>query len=747
MGKGFYLTHEAKSWEQGLPVGNGRQGAVLLGGVQQEQIVLNEESLWYGGKRERAVEAGKEKLEKVRELLEKGEASKAQTLCSRWFVGNPRYTNPYHPAAEAVLTFEPFGKVKEYFRGIDLEKGEAGVKICFDNCETVREIFSSVKYQVTALRMKTDKEQGMSFFLGLNRRPFEENAEAGDREISLNGHSGDGVCYNVRCRVGKTDGRVCIEGGYLLVENASYVEIFFCVRTDYEGEKSLGACGRLLQEAAKAGFEEIKKAHIEEHGKLYNSMKLEIEGEEELEKTPADELLKRCEEPKVQGYLTWLMFSYARYLLISSSYGCALPANLQGIWNGSFTPPWESGYTININLQMNYWMADKAGLGVCYEPFFNLIEKMLPNGRKTAKKVYACRGFVAHHNTNLWGDTDITGLWLPAFLWPMGGAWMANQLYHHSEFEENKKEIRERVLPVMKECILFFYDYLYRKSDKMWISGPTVSPENTYRLLDGQEASVAMGVAMDHQIIRELAENYLEGCRKYSTGLPEYETEKMAQEILEHLPPTKIGKSGRILEWQEEYEEVEKGHRHISHLYGLHPGREISEDTPALFEAAKRTLEYRLEHGGGHTGWSKAWIMCFYARLKDKEKFDEQMRQFLANSVDENLWDIHPPFQIDGNFGMAEAVLEALASRRGDVVELLRIIPEGMETGKVSGLCLEGRLKVDFAWKCGKLTKISLSSGKTQTIELRYCGIRRSVTLLENSRLELEGVEKFETKR
>lgn len=744
MGKGFYLTHEAKSWEQGIPVGNGRQGAVLLGGVQQERIVLNEESLWYGGKRERAVEAGKEKLEKVRELLEKGEASKAQTLCSRWFVGNPRYTNPYHPAAEAVLNFEPFGKVKEYFRGIDLEKGEAGVKICFDNCKTVREIFSSVKYQVTALRMKTDKEQGMSFSLGLNRRPFEENAEVEDREISLNGHSGDGVCYDVRCRVGKTDGRVCVEGGYLLVERASYVEIFFCVRTDYEDKKSLDACGRLLKEAAKAGFEEIKKAHIEEYGRLYNNMRLEIEGAEELAQIPADEFLKRCEEPKVQGYLTWLMFSYARYLLISSSYGCALPANLQGIWNGSFTPPWESGYTININLQMNYWMADRAGLGVCYESFFNLIEKMLPNGRKTAKKVYACRGFVAHHNTNLWGDTDITGLWLPAFLWPMGGAWMANQLYHHSEFKENPKEIRERVLPVMKECILFFYDYLYRKSDKMWISGPTVSPENTYRLLDGQEASVAMGVAMDHQIIRELAENYLEGCRRYNTGSPEYETEKMAQEILEHLPPTKIGKSGRILEWQEEYEEVEKGHRHISHLYGLHPGREISEDTPALFEAAKRTLEYRLEHGGGHTGWSKAWIMCFYARLKDKKKFDEQMRQFLANSVDENLWDIHPPFQIDGNFGMAEAVLEVLASRRGDVVELLRIIPEGMETGMVTGLCLEGRLKVDFAWKCGKLTKISLSSGKTQTIELRYCGIRRSVTLLENSRLELEGVENYE---
>lgn len=744
MGKGFYLTHEAKSWEQGLPVGNGQQGAVLLGGVQQERIVLNEESLWYGGKRERAVEAGKEKLEKVRELLEKGEASKAQTLCSRWFVGNPRYTNPYHPAAEAVLNFEPFGKVKEYFRGIDLEKGEAGVKICFDNCKTVREIFSSVKYQVTALRMETDKEQGMSFSLGLNRRPFEENAEVEDREISLNGHSGDGVCYDVRCRVGKTDGRVCVEGGYLLVERASYVEIFFCVRTDYEDKKSLDACGRLLKAAAKVGFEEIKKAHIEEYGRLYNNMRLEIEGAEELAQIPADELLKRCEEPKVQGYLIWLMFSYARYLLISSSYGCALPANLQGIWNGSFTPPWESGYTININLQMNYWMADRAGLGVCYESFFNLIEKMLPNGRKTAKKVYACRGFVAHHNTNLWGDTDITGLWLPAFLWPMGGAWMANQLYHHSEFEENPKEIRERVLPVMKECILFFYDYLYRKSDKMWISGPTVSPENTYRLLDGQEASVAMGVAMDHQIIRELAENYLEGCRRYNTGSPEYETEKMAQEILEHLPPTKIGKSGRILEWQEEYEEVEKGHRHISHLYGLHPGREISEDTPALFEAAKRTLEYRLEHGGGHTGWSKAWIMCFYARLKDKKKFDEQMRQFLANSVDENLWDIHPPFQIDGNFGMAEAVLEALASRRGDVVELLRIIPEGMETGMVTGLCLEGRLKVDFAWKCGKLTKISLSSGKTQTIELRYCGIRRSVTLLENSRLELEGVENYE---
>lgn len=424
MGKGFYLTHEAKSWEQGLPVGNGQQGAVLLGGVQQERIVLNEESLWYGGKRERAVEAGKEKLEKVRELLEKGEASKAQTLCGRWFVGNPRYTNPYHPAAEAILNFEPFGKVKEYFRGIDLEKGEAGVKICFDNCKTVRELFSSVKYQVTALRMETDKEQGMSFSLGLNRRPFEENAEAEDREISLNGHSGDGVCYDIRCRVGKTDGKVDVEGGYLLVENASYVEIFFCVRTDYESKECLDECSRLLKAAAKVGFEEIKRAHIEEYGRLYNSMKLEIEGTEELEQIPVDELLKRCEEPRVQGYLTQLLFSYARYLLISSSYGCALPANLQGIWNGSFTPPWESGYTININLQMNYWMADRAGLGVCYESFFNLIEKMLPNGRKTAKKVYACRGFVAHHNTNLWGDTDITGLWLlhfSAYGWRMDG--------------------------------------------------------------------------------------------------------------------------------------------------------------------------------------------------------------------------------------------------------------------------------------------------------------------------------------
>ena len=290
------------------------------------------------------------------------------------------------------------------------------MKICFDNCKTVREIFSSVKYQVTALRMETDKEQGMSFSLGLNRRPFEENAEVEDREISLNGHSGDGVCYDVRCRVGKTDGRVCVEGGYLLVERASYVEIFFCVRTDYESKECLDKCSRLLKAAAKVGFEEIKKAHIEEYGRLYNNMRLEIEGAEELAQIPADELLKRCEEPKVQGYLIWLMFSYARYLLISSSYGCALPANLQGIWNGSFTPPWESGYTININLQMNYWMADRAGLGVCYESFFNLIEKMLPNGRKTAKKVYACRGFVAHHNTNLWGDTDITGLWLPAFL-------------------------------------------------------------------------------------------------------------------------------------------------------------------------------------------------------------------------------------------------------------------------------------------------------------------------------------------
>ena len=751
----FYLDHPAGNWETGLPAGNGRQGAVVYGGTDAEQILLNEETLWYGGPRKRVVKAGKEKLKTIRDLLERGEAEKAQKLCTRWFTSNPKYLNPYHPAAEARIDFYAQKAAETacgYSRGIDLSEGKVWVKFNRGGIDYKSELFSSMRYQVTVLRIWADKEQSLEFRLSLNRRPFEEGVETAGEILKLSGKSGDGVCYCVGCMVAETDGSVESEGGCLFVEKASFAEILFCVQTDYEGSNPNERCLQLLRSAEKAGYELIEQAHGQDYKALYETMDVRLSGTDvdreytELLRYPADDLLRRCNEPEVRTYLTQLMFAYARYLRISSSVYCSLPANLQGIWNGSFTPPWESAYTININLQMNYWMADGAGLGLCYEPVLKLMERMLPNGRETADMLYGCSGFVAHHNTNLWGDTGIVGLWLASFLWPTGAAWMSNQLYAHAMYEENDEEIR-RVLPFLAESVEFFYDYLYRKDDRTWLCGPSVSPENTYRLPDGQEASVVLGPVMDHQIIRELAGNYLDAIEKagsISEKNGEEQTVKgrsykrMAEEILEHLPKTCTGSDGRILEWQDEYEETEEGHRHISHLYGLYPGCEITEEQPELWEGAKMTLERRLQKGGGHTGWSRAWIQCFYARLKEAETLDEQLRLFFTHSVAENLWDIHPPFQIDGNFGMGAAVLEALASRYGEVVEIMRTIPGAWKSGSVRGMRLKGKIILDFSWKGHELKKLVICSGKDQRILLKYPGGHRWLDLHEGESITIK---------
>ncbi|MDO4296039.1 MAG: glycoside hydrolase N-terminal domain-containing protein [bacterium] len=440
MREGFFLNHPAKGWETGLPVGNGRQGAVLFGTAETEKILLNEESLWYGGKQERGQEAGREKLAELRSLLAEGKAEEAQRLCGRYLSSYPRYMNPYHPAAEAILTFWGMEAEKEgeaYRRGLDWQEGEVWV----ESGTQRRVLFSSSHDQVTLLHLESKRGKRWNMELGLNRRPFEQEAESAEAAIYLSGQSGEGgVHYCVGCMAGESDGSWKVEGGYLVLQEASFAELLFCVCTDYEGEDAKASCKNRLERAKEAGYEEVYARHKRDYAAQYNRMQLQLSFDEELSKLPADVLLKRAGEPKVRAYLTQLLFSYARYLLISSSTNCLLPANLQGIWNGSFTPPWESGYTININLQMNYWMADAAGLGECFTPFLRLLERMLPNGRETARKVYGCEGFVAHHNTNLWGDTDITGLWIPAACWVTGGAWMANQVYQHASYEENEKE-------------------------------------------------------------------------------------------------------------------------------------------------------------------------------------------------------------------------------------------------------------------------------------------------------------------
>ena len=420
-----------------------------------------------------------------------------------------------------------------------------------------------------------------------------------------------------------------------------------------------------------------------------------------------------------------LLYAFAKYLMVSSSYDSKLPANLQGIWNGEFVPPWQSEYTININCQMNYWMVEKCNLSECHLPLFDLIERMVEKGKVTAKTLYGCEGFVAHHNTGLWANTDPEGAMDASPFWVMGGAWLALHMYEHYLYTLDETFLKDRAMYVMREALRFFEGYLTENEEGYLVTGPTVSPENTYFSEIGEHGCLSMGPTMDIQILRQLCKAYLDS----ASVLGETDGVDVITDMLNKLPPTKIAEDGRIQEWQKDYKEVSKGHRHISHLYGLHPGNEITKETPELFEAAKETLRVRLENGGGHTGWSRAWVTCFYARLGEGEKVYENIMQLLIKSIKDNLYDTHPPFQIDGNFGIAAAMVEAIVQSHAGFIELLPALPSKWKSGKMTGLRLRGTIGCDISWKDNELSELILTADKDTAVDVVYKEKRIKVTL------------------
>lgn len=729
----LWYEQPAKIWEEAMPLGNGRMGAMIFGGVQSDTIQVNEESIWYGGKVNRINPDAKKYLEEIRTLLKEGQINKAQGLMNNALAGNPNSVHPFQTLGDILFWFGQKGKVKEYKRSLALDTAVCKTEFCLEieekQAETkfVREYFFSKPADCMVMHFTAEGAEGLNFNVRLERGRFYDGAgKYGKDGICLYGNLGKGgFDYAMLLRAKAVGGSAKLIGENIVVEEAKEIYFYFTADCTYHYDVKdvndtqanvkmlLEKMEEKLSNVMSRDYEALKAEHIDDYKALFDKVNFTLDDTEEKEKLPTNQRIVKMQEGESDVGMAKYLFDFGRYLLISCSRKDGLPATLQGIWNKDFTPAWDSKYTININTEMNYWPAEPCGLAECHEPLFGLIYKLRENGRKTAREMYGCRGFVAHHNTDMHGDTAPQDIYIPASYWVMGAAWLCTHMWTHYIYTKDVTFLKE-AYPCMLEAALFFVDFL-QEQDGYLVTNPSCSPENTYILPSGESGACCVGATMDFEILNDLFNACIKASKELKDDMPAFtipEVEDVSAlpgilaEIQKKLPPIRVDSTGRIMEWMEEYEEAEPGHRHISHLYALYPSDQITMDkTPDLAKAARRTLEQRLANGGGHTGWSRAWIMNHYARLWDGEKAYENIELMLRNSTYPNLFDKHPPFQIDGNFGACAAIAQMLVQSYEDRTIILPALPKAWKKGSMKGLSIIGGATVDIAWENGALTE------------------------------------------
>jgi alpha-L-fucosidase 2 len=730
------LTYDkpAAEWTEALPLGNGRIGAMVFGGTEDERLQINESTLWGGGPHNYTNPEAYTHLEEIRQLIFAGKVDEAEKL-SGTLMGQPKLLMPYQPFCDVRLHFPGHDQATEYRRELHLDDAVAEIAYRVGSAYFRREVFVSYPDQVLVVRITASQPAQVTFSVGIDSPQPETHVESTASDtLQLTGQiqprqnparswtgSWDqpGMRFAAVLKVLAEGGSVRSAGERLQISGANSVTILFSNATSFRnyrdiGGDALGAAQTYVQPASKQPYDLLRQRHVDDFRRLFSRVQLRLGEDHSTETT--DRRIKNFVENEDPGLLA-LYFGFGRYLLISSSRPGGQPANLQGIWNEDLLPAWSSKWTTNINLEMNYWQADAGDLCETEEPLWSLILDLRVTGAETARVHYHSGGWVLHHNTDLWrATTPVDGPW---GIWPMGEVWLANQMWDHYEFSEDREFLRRQAYPAMKEAAEFVLGALVEAPAGTPFAGrlvtnPSTSPENQY-ILNGKPEHLTYAPTMDIELIRELFEN----CRRAAEIL---ETDAEFRSDLDRaekrLPPLQIGKRGQLQEWIEDYSEAEPTHRHVSHLYSLYPGQAITlKTTPELAAAAKKTLELR---GDGGTGWSTVWKVALWARLRNPERAYANLTLLLTKSTLPNLFGLCPPFQIDGNLGGPAAITEMLVQSTAAEISVLPALPQQWPNGSLKGVRVRGGGKVNITWKEGRLTELRLQSDHAKKYRVSY---------------------------